>query len=396
MVLLERLVAHDPAVQAGQPVFVNSELFAPGKPLPTVGGFWDRLAQQAQALFDLDQNSGNPAAEVAKGAFEGTAGLAGMLWEFSEVRKTFDPDGWARQVEDSAHGLIYGIQHPTELLKAITDWDTWTTNPERAFGRLTPDLLMAAATAGGSGAASGASRAASAVDKIADLIKVAKAKAGPQVGPAQIKPDGTWEWKGFSLDPEANVTADRALARAKDAEPEISSGVQSAARQIHADMEGFPEHVLKGPDRYKEKLAKLMRDFPDRTPEELIRTGMHDGIRYTFTFSEDRYAKGVADAKKALEQQGFELIVQKPSWSDASKYKGVNTRWRGPDGQLFEVQMHTPSSLWAKEVTHEIYEYKENLPPQDKARLEKYEAQIFEAVPEPPGVRDIPYVNKED
>ncbi len=38
VVLLERLVAHDPAVRPGQPVFVNSEVFAPGKPIPTVGG----------------------------------------------------------------------------------------------------------------------------------------------------------------------------------------------------------------------------------------------------------------------------------------------------------------------------------------------------------------------
>lgn len=48
VVLLERLVAHDPAVQAGQPVFVNSELFAPanaphgrrflGPPRPTGAG----------------------------------------------------------------------------------------------------------------------------------------------------------------------------------------------------------------------------------------------------------------------------------------------------------------------------------------------------------------------
>ncbi|MEU7831266.1 MULTISPECIES: hypothetical protein [unclassified Nonomuraea] len=337
VVLLERLVAHDPAVQPGAPVFLNSELFAPGKPLPTVGDFWDRLGQQVQSAFDLDQNSGNPAAEMAKGAWEGTAGLAGMVWETSEVRKLVDRDGWDRQLQDGATGLIYGVKHPAELLKAITDWDTWISNPDRAFGRLTPDILIAAATAGGSSAASGASKATRALDKIADLLKLAKAKAGPQVAPARITPDGTWQWKGLDLGPADNVTADQALTRVRAVEPQISQGVRAAAQDGRADMAGFPDHVLKGPDRFKEKLAKLMADFPDRTAEELIRTGMHDGIRYTFTFTDDRYVKGVANAKAALEGKGFELVVQKPSWSDSSKYKGINTRWRGPDGQLFEV-----------------------------------------------------------
>ncbi|WP_327588240.1 hypothetical protein OHA25_15385 [Nonomuraea sp. NBC_00507] len=332
---------------------------------------------------------------MAKGAFEGTAGLAGMLWEFSEVRKTLDPDGWQRQVEDSAHGLIYGIRHPTELLKAITDWDTWTTNPERAFGRLTPDILLAAATAGGSSAASGASKAATAVSKISDLIKVAKARAGPQAAPSRITPEGTWEWKGQTLGPDANSLADQALDQARKAERRISPGVQAAARELGADMAGFPEHVLKSPDRYKEKLAKLIaKAEPGKAPETIIRDDMHDAIRYTFTFSDDRYAKGVADTMAALKRQRFELVLQKPAWSDPSGYKGVNTRWRGPDGQLFELQIHTPSSLWAKEVTHEVYEYRQNLGPKDRERLEKYEKQVFESVPVPPGAAEIPYVKK--
>ncbi|WP_188196117.1 hypothetical protein [Nonomuraea sp. SYSU D8015] len=348
-----------------------------------------------QSTFDLNQNSGNHAAEVAKGAWETTTGLAGMLWEFSEVRKTIDPDGWQRQVEDSAKGILYGIKNPLEMLKAITDWDTWATNPDRAFGRLVPDLLAAAATAGGSSAASGASKAVTALDKITDLLKVAKAKAGPQVAPARIRPDGTWEWKGVSLDRDVNALADQAIARARKAEPDISRGVQAAGREVGAEMAGFPKHVLKGPDRYKEKLAKLIKRFPNRTPEELIRKEMHDGIRYTFTFSEDRYADGVANVKTAMEGQGFKLVLQKPAWDDPSAYKGVNMRWRSPDGHLLEVQIHTPQSLWAKEVTHEVYEYKGYLGAEDVERLEKYEKEIFKAVPVPPGATKIPTLKKD-
>ncbi|MEU5859942.1 hypothetical protein ABZ815_02125 [Nonomuraea sp. NPDC047529] len=178
----------------------------------------------------------------------------------------------------------------------------------------------------------------------------------------------------------------------RGAEPQISRGVQAAARDVGADMAGFPGHVLRGSDRFKEKLAKLIKVSPTRTPEDLVSNKIHDGIRYSFTFSNDRYVKSVADIKTAMERQGFKLVQQKPSWGEHGKYKGVNTRWRGPDGQLFELQMHTPSSLWAKKVTHEIYEYKRHLMPEGLKRLEKYEEQIFEAVPVPPGADRIPTI----
>lgn len=390
--LLERLVDHDPAVQPNQPVFVKSEVFAPGKPLPTVGGFWDRLWQHVQSSFDLDQNSGNHAAEMAKGAWETTTGLASMLWGFSQARKIVDPDGWQRQVEDTARGVIHAVQNPLEALKAITDWDTWVTNPERAFGRLLPDILAAAVSGGASSAASGAGKAVTAVKRINEILKTAKARAGKGAAPPRLGPDGTWEWKNLKLTPEQNRLADEALARARRVETRISSGVQTVARELGAEMTGFPEHVLKGSDRYKEKLAEHIKDNPNRPVEDIIRDDMHDGIRYTFTFSEDRYTKGVTDAVAALKRQGFVLVKQAPSWNNPTGYKGVNTRWRGPDGHLFEVQFHTPSSSWAKEVTHDVYEYKHHLDAEDADLLEQYEDDVFEAVPTPPGATEIPKI----
>ena len=41
------------------------------------------------------------------------------------------------------------------------------------------------------------------------------------------------------------------------------------------------EFALKEPDRYKEKLAKLITRFPGEAPEDLTKQ-IHDGVRYTF------------------------------------------------------------------------------------------------------------------
>lgn len=192
--------------------------------------------------------------------------------------------------------------------------------------------------------------------------------------------------KVWGVDLCVDALADRALERARAVEPEISRGVRAAAAEVGAEMAGYPEHVLKKPERLREKLAELTGEFPGKTPESLV----HDVVRYTFVFDDDRYAEGVAAVRKAMERQGFTLVQQKPSWDDHARYKGVNTSWRGPGGQLFELQIHTPRSLWAKEVTHDIYKRKPNLTPEERRALELYEQHIFESVPVPPGASRIP------
>jgi hypothetical protein len=66
--------------------------------------------------------------------------------------------------------------------------------------------------------------------------------------------------------------------------------------------------------------------------------------------------------------------------------------WRDPDtGQLFEVQLHTPESFEAKTITHDWFG-EERLPattPERRAELAELQRPYFDAVPEPPGARDL-------
>ncbi len=83
---------------------------------------------------------------------------------------------------------------------------------------------------------------------------------------------------------------------------------------------------------------------------------MSDAVRFTFTYSPQRYADGVLTDVERLKAEGFELIKLKNLWAD-EQYKGINSQWRRPEtGLRFEVQFHTPESLEAKELTHEAYE----------------------------------------
>lgn len=211
----------------------------------------------------------------------------------------------------------------------------------------------------------------------------------------------------LELDPEANRVADAGLAarrqaEGRDAEGDYgATGITPAMRRIEAELEhgtlvpGTERFALKSPGRFKEKLAKMIGRYPGQACGDLA-SAIHDGIRYTFLFPAEDYTAGVADATKRLTDEGFDLLIRKPSW-DAEDYRGVNSRWRDREsGVLFEVQFHTPESWEAKQRTHDGYEQlcDTRTTPRVRQNLEEQQRLIVTAIPVPPGVADITYYVK--
>ena len=216
--------------------------------------------------------------------------------------------------------------------------------------------------------------------------------------------DGRWEWKGLELGPEANRVAEAGLsvrrqAEGRDAEGDYgAAGITPAMRRIEAELEhgtlvpDTERFALKSPERFKEKLAKMIERYPDQAGGELA-SAIHDGIRYTFLFPAEDYTAGVADATRRLADEGFDLRIRKPSW-DAEDYRGVNSRWRDNEsGVPFEVQFHTPESWEAKQRTHDTYEQlcDTRTTPSVREKLEEQQRRIVAAIPVPPGAADITY-----
>ncbi|MEV4576628.1 hypothetical protein AB0K16_25600 [Nonomuraea jabiensis] len=81
LVLLERMeLARPELFGAGKPpISVDEAMLAPGAPLPTAGTVWDRIGQQLQDIFDPNLVSSNPMAERAKGAVESPDRAFGRL-----------------------------------------------------------------------------------------------------------------------------------------------------------------------------------------------------------------------------------------------------------------------------------------------------------------------------
>jgi hypothetical protein len=163
--------------------------------------------------------------------------------------------------------------------------------------------------------------------------------------------------------------------------------------QLAPDTEKF---ALKSDDRFKEKLAKLILQEPDKPVSEHARE-IHDGIRYTFIFKKEHYSDGVSHAREQLSSAGFELLVLKNTW-DYEEYKGINTRWLAPAANLpFEVQFHTPESWAAKQQTHDAYEKINDLrtPAETRERLRAYQTDISRQLEMPAECQEIKNYRKE-
>jgi hypothetical protein len=185
------------------------------------------------------------------------------------------------------------------------------------------------------------------------------------------------------VDAECDRVADRERERISPALRDIES--QDPSRHLT----GF-EHRLKGRDRIKEKVSVNINEF-DFSPEEAVSL-VPDTVRYTFQYTESRYTQGVQADAARLQNQGFDLVKLKNSWSD-DQYKGINSQWiDSATGQRFELQFHTRISFEAKQLTHGAYERirTQQADEFEEMVLEAFQKKVTAEVPVPPGAVGIP------
>jgi hypothetical protein len=208
-------------------------------------------------------------------------------------------------------------------------------------------------------------------------------------------PDGAWvSGEHRRLNPEQNAEASKACADLAD---EGKRDILPALKRIESAnpdrrLAGL-EHMLKGEDRLKEKIAERLEAKPGRSVQQVI-DGIADPVRCTFTYSPQRYADGVLTDVELLKAEGLELLKLKNLWSE-EQYKGINSQWRRREtGLRVEVQFHTPESLEAKELTHKAYErIRASVPPGERVELEDFQRTVnaFLVTPERTAeIKDFP------
>lgn len=207
---------------------------------------------------------------------------------------------------------------------------------------------------------------------------------------------GSWRGKnGRYLNYEENYGVEVAFDRVSAREGSISEKLQLQEVEVDGARLVGLEYRLKGEERFKEKAAEQFAADLRESPREAAES-IPDALRYTYQFSRDDYVRGYGEIKDRLERSGFEMMHSRNFWGD-SEYKGINSRWRTSDGQLFEVQFHTPESFEAKQLTHGAYEgiRNPNTDPRDVEKFTDFQQEVSSAIPMPDGVLDISNYRRE-
>jgi hypothetical protein len=208
---------------------------------------------------------------------------------------------------------------------------------------------------------------------------------------------GSWRGDGGQyLNTEENLVTDHALDRVRKTEDSVTASIKDVEADVPGALVVGLEHSLKGEDRFKEKISYEVRAKPEQSIGQ-ITNNLPDAIRYTYQFDNNSYVKGYEDACNKLREHGFVMEFCRNSWEDP-QYRGVNTRWREPAGQLFEVQFHTPESFSAKQLTHVAYERIRNPNTLDLERdeLHTFQEKTSTMIPLPAGALTIPNYRKRE
>lgn len=210
----------------------------------------------------------------------------------------------------------------------------------------------------------------------------------------QTASDGSWTSGDHRrLDPEQNTEATKAHADLAD---EAGLHILPALRRIEAadpdrQLAGL-EHMVKGEDRLKEKLADVMLVETHHTTRQAL-DKIPDAVRFTLTYSAERYTEGVLVDVDRLQAEGFELVKLRNVWH-SDQYKGINSQWRRSEtGTRIEMQFHTPESLDAKELTHGAYERlrrpETETSQSERDKLEDFQRQVNTLIATPPYAETI-------
>jgi hypothetical protein len=318
--------------------------------------------------------------------------------------RPYDP----RTIDDLrsvSSALVDGARHPVELAKAVTDWDTWRTNPARAIGHLLPDVAAALASGGiASGARAaetlsrsrGAIAAAAARDSLRRRAAAAAGYASRQglveraVAAAQRPGAQTWHGEGGTrLTARQSTSAEAFHALTSAEEPSVTAALKEVSNTADAELVGL-RNRLKQVESFKRKLATQYAITARPLPELLARA--QDAVRYTVVIDETSYTRGVSELAAMLERRGFlNLSPPNNAWY-SGRYRGINSSWLDPaTGAAFELQFHTPASWRITRQTHSMYEEFRlpQTPPERKAELSARIAEAYRAAPVPAGVESL-------
>jgi len=132
----------------------------------------------------------------------------------------------------------------------------------------------------------------------------------------------------------------------------IANDILGITEQQGGIMVGL-DFRLKRPDSLTRKLYAEVNEAKEKdnkiiTLQEAA-DKMGDIARFTSCFEPENFQKGADAVIRKLQADGYELVKFKNYFQPGASYKGLNCNFRDKNGNIFELQFHTPETMKIKE-----------------------------------------------
>lgn len=155
----------------------------------------------------------------------------------------------------------------------------------------------------------------------------------------------------------AKGLADNLHEKAAKAEPKMTKDVKSVIRGSGAKIYG-----LKNRLKTRESLERKIKTDSKEKDVSLKKSAksIKDAVRYTAVLDDDNFVDEYNSIKESLEEKGY-TETRCRNYFDLyrkgkANHKQLTTVYENSDGDQFELQFHTPSSIKVKEKKTALYE----------------------------------------
>lgn len=205
-------------------------------------------------------------------------------------------------------------------------------------------------------------------------------------------PDGSLTEAGKKRYLKEKEIASNIFKKSKLLEPKITKDVTMAIRFAGAEPYGL-EHRLKTEESLERKIRTDSKE-KGISLEDAAKS-INDSIRYTSLSQDKNFVSSYYNLKNNLKEKGYEEIKCKNYFDlyrqGKAKHKQITCVYQDKDGNKFEIQFQTPSSIRVKELKTPLYEEvrKPDVTPERKAALERQMDELAKMVKDPIGVFNI-------
>jgi phage-related protein (TIGR01555 family) len=171
-------------------------------------------------------------------------------------------------------------------------------------------------------------------------------------------------------------------------EKEITPVMNEIASELGVKMYGL-EYSVKTASSVEDKIQRNMKK--GLTDQDAI-DSMNDIVRYTQLCEHNKIAENTLKTVELLSEKGYDVTDIDNKYLDPnSDYKGVHINAFSPDGQSFELQIHSKQSMDVKNSIHSLYEESRNVKTNEERRkeLRKIMKEISLKVPNPKGIESV-------